>query len=494
MGKDLGVGRIGAAVDAIAERALRGTGTPGAVVAVVTADGAAYVRGYGVREHGKDAPVTPRTLFPMASTTKAVTAAGAALLVGEGRLRWDDRVAKHLPEFRLSDPLADAAVTLRDLLCHRTGMPRHDMLWFRTGRGRAEVVRRFAHAAPNTGFRERYQYNNIGYLAAGEACARAAGHADYDDFVRARLTGPLGMTGVVSRFPEQEAHSERASGHRVTPPAGRRRRPTVVPQPWRDYDNVGGAGCLCGTGEDFAAWLRFQLSGGLAPDGSRLVDAAALRETHTPQVVEPAMDEEGRRLYPETTQRAYAMGWSVFDYRGGHRVLSHAGAQNGFRHRSALAPDAGVGVFVAVSALTFAPEVVRNGVLDLLLGLPERDWLGAYNELQAKAAARAAQRPKADAAKRHKGTRPSRAAGAYAGTYEHAAYGAVTVTEDAARLRLGCANFEPAPLTHRHYDTFRTDGGDPAFEATEVRFALGPDGEVATLTMFGAEFRRTAAG
>jgi CubicO group peptidase (beta-lactamase class C family) len=104
--------------------------------------------------------------------TKAFTAALIALLASEKVLSWDDPVRKHLPEFRLSDPLADANVTLRDLVSHRTGMPRHDMLWYRASCDRSELLRRFAQAAPSAGFREKYQYQNICFAAAGEAAAR----------------------------------------------------------------------------------------------------------------------------------------------------------------------------------------------------------------------------------------------------------------------------------------------------------------------------------
>jgi hypothetical protein len=246
---------------------------------------------------------------------------------------------------------------------------------------------------------------------------------------------------------------------------------------------------LCGTGGDVLRWLRFQLSGGLLPDGTRLVDAAALRETHTPQVVEPALGEEGTRLYPETVQRSYAMGWSVFDYRG-HRILTHAGAQNGFRLRSTFAPDAGVGVYVVANSVTFLPEVVRNGVLDLLFGLPPKDWLGLYNGLQESGEARAAKTKVDRAAKRHKRTRPSRPGAAYAGVYDEPAYGPAAVTAEGDTLRLAWSGFT-ATLKHWHFDAFRAESGDDTFDGTEVHFTLDRDGTPTTLAMVGATFRRT---
>ena len=118
-----------AAIDAIAREALAASRTPGMAIAMVRGDEVVYLRGYGTREAGKDKPVTPDTLFCIGSLTKAFTTTAMAMLVDEGKLGWDDPVVKHLPYFRLSDPVANAGVTLRDLITHRTGVAGHDRLW-----------------------------------------------------------------------------------------------------------------------------------------------------------------------------------------------------------------------------------------------------------------------------------------------------------------------------------------------------------------------------
>ena len=467
------------AFDRIAAAALKATKAPGAAIAVV-AGGEEFARGYGQRSLDADDPVTADTLFAIASTTKAFTTAGMALLVSEGKMRWDDPVRKHLPEFRLQDALADANVTMRDLVCHRTGLPRHDMLWFRAPWGRTEFLRRIGYAKLTEGFRAKYQYQNICFTAAGEAVARTAGFPNFEAFAHARLFEPLGMAGA--NFTNEETLGrEYATPHRSV-------KKQVRAIEWVHHD-VGGAGGIRASARDLVPWLRFQLSGGLGPDGSRLVDEAALRETHTPHVVVPP-DEETRLVFPDTVQQTYGLGWTVFDYRGGHRVVTHGGTLNGFRSVVTLVPDRGIGIAVVSNVYSHAVEIIRCEVLDLLLGLPKRDWTKVYAQRVRTAEANAAKRKREKREKRHKGTRPSLPLSAFAGAYEDPAYGTATVSyAPEAGLSIAWSSFD-CRLKHWHHDRFVTDTDDVDFQEVELQFALGADGEPASLRMFDTDFVR----
>src|SRR5262245_35278297 len=163
------------AIDALIQETLKKWSVPGLAAVVVRDDAVIYLRGHGVRELGKDGPVTPDTVFALASLTKAFTATLLGVLVDEGKADWDDRVNKHLPAFRLADPLADRDVTLRDLLCHRTGLARHDLLWQRATWSLEETVKRMAYLEPAHPFRARYEYCNLTYVAAGQALGKASG-------------------------------------------------------------------------------------------------------------------------------------------------------------------------------------------------------------------------------------------------------------------------------------------------------------------------------
>src|SRR6266536_3608366 len=184
-----------AAIDAVVNQALQRWHVPGCAVAIVKGERIVYLKGYGVKELGKADRVTPDTLFGIGSCTKAVTATAIALLVEEKKMGWDDPVRKHVPFFRLSDPLADRDVTLRDLLCHRSGLSRHEYLWYRAPWSLEETVRRIGHVEPTHSFRSRYEYNNIAYITLGLAIGSASG-MPWNEFVQKRLFTPLGMTGV----------------------------------------------------------------------------------------------------------------------------------------------------------------------------------------------------------------------------------------------------------------------------------------------------------
>ena len=177
------------AIDAILGKTRDAWHAPGIAAAVVR-DDKVYLTGIGVRQLGSDRPVTPDTLFAIGSCTKAFTATALALLVDEGKADWDDPVRKHWPGFRLDDPLADRDVRLRDLLCHRIGLSRHDLLWYRAPWSIEESVRRMAYLERSSSFRSTYEYNNLAYLAAGLTIGRIA-RQPWHEFVQQRLFKPL---------------------------------------------------------------------------------------------------------------------------------------------------------------------------------------------------------------------------------------------------------------------------------------------------------------
>jgi hypothetical protein len=208
-----------------------------------------------------------------------------------------------------------------------------------------------------------------------------------------------------------------------------------------------------------------------------------LNETFTPQVVVPP-EEDTKTLYPERVGTNYGLGWTIWDYRGGHKIVSHGGSIGGFRSHVALLPDKKAGVAILSNMQSFLPEIVRNDVIDLLLNLPAHDWNAAYAARLAKVEAEADSKRAEKAAKRFKGTRPSRPLAVYAGTYDEPAYGTATVAHANNRLSVTWSSFS-SPLRHHHFDTFTTPkGGDPAFEEQTAHFTLGADGDVATLNLF----------
>lgn len=467
-------------LDAYIESSMRAWDVPGFAIAVVKGDSVVFARGYGVREIGKPDRVDENTVFAIASTSKAFTAAALGMLVDEKKLRWDDPAARHLPGFQLYDPYVTRELTVRDLLSHRSGLPRGDRLWWGSPYDRREVLRRVRFLEPSSSFRSSYGYQNIMFIAAGEIIPSVTG-TSWDEFLAQRIFRPLGMTRTsttIRALPDNVAtpHME-VEG-------------VVRPIAWRSFDNVGGAGSMNSSVADMARWLRLMLGRGQV-DGARLLSDSVVKEMHTPQtVIRP--DTLTERLYPETSFRAYGLGWSLQDYRG-HKLVSHGGSLDGMRTQVSMIPALGVGV-VAISNMDGSnlQTAIAYRVLDAYLGrTPSRDWSADLLALRDRGERQEEERRRKREAARVTGTRPSLPLERYAGVYADSLYGRVEIAERGGRLiaRMG-ASFE-AELEHWHFDTFRATWNDPQAGRSWLTFRLNARGEIAGLEVEGlGDFQR----
>ena len=472
-------------MDRMVREALAAWRVPGVAVAIVRGDQVVYLKGHGVRKLGEPDPVTPDSLFQIASTSKAFTTTALAMLVEEGKISWDDPVRQHLEHFRLADPLANENVTVRDLVTHRTGMPRHDSLWYKTGLSREEVIRRLGEAKANKQFRQEYQYHNIQFLAAGELAGKVSG-GTWDDFVRARIFAPLGMKNTTTRFAEATARADRAWPHRRLPDA------TNAAIEWVNFENVGGAGCINSSARDLAQWIRLHLGGGVF-EGQRLIATKNLEETYAPQmVIRP--DARGRQLLPAHTQRSYAMGWWIDHYRGQY-LLTHSGSLDGFRAMVTLAPEHKLGIVVLANlGPTLLPAALSNALLDHLTGLPPRDWnaelLGVVKRHDEEDAAKKTAR----LTKRNAASTPTLKLASYAGSFRAPGYGVLRVNLADGALMIESLTHRAA-LQHYQYDTFSVASGSPTHPHPlgdeELTFRIDADGAVASVQFLNTEFRRT---
>jgi CubicO group peptidase (beta-lactamase class C family) len=470
-----------ATVDTIVADAMAAWHAPAMAVAVVIDDKVVLAKGYGIEEVGTKRPVTPDTLFEIASTTKAFTATAMAMLVDDKKLDWDDPVRKHLPWFRVADPNTDTLITLRDIVSHRSGIGRHDELWDLTDMSRDELLRRVISVPPARPIRTGYIYNNLMFVAAGEAVAAAA-KTSWEDFIRTRIFAPLGMAHSRISYAEWTT-ADHASSHSWNGDTQQ-----VAARTFANYDVLAPAGTIKSSARDMAQWLRFQLAGGVI-DGKRLVSQAALDETHMPQLV-IRRDAESRETSPETNVSSYAMGWNVMDYRG-EMLIAHAGALNGFRTQVALLPGRHSGVVTMTNiGRGLATLSVRNAILDRLLGGPIRDWNALFLAADKKSDERDAKAKLEREAKRIPNTKPSHDLAAYAGKYESSGYGTATITLESGALVLHWAR-QPMTLSHWHYDTFRfLDTENDYDELIEFR-TDATDGKITSLVMFGQEMKRS---
>ncbi|MCX6613141.1 MAG: serine hydrolase [Acidobacteria bacterium] len=462
-------------VKALVEAARNAWAVPGVAVAIVKDDKPLYLAGHGLREAGKTDPVTPHTAFQIASTTKAFTTAAMAMLVDEGKIAWDDPVRKHLNFFRLADPHADALVTARDLVTHRTGLPRHDVLWVRTGLGREELIRRIGLAKPAAQFRGVYQYQNLMFTSAGELVGRVSG-LGWDRFVQQRILLPLGMKDTSTAYADMLRHTNMAMPH-IKGKAN----------PLQNYDNIGGAGSIASSVDDLSRWVRMQLAGGIY-EGTRLVSEKQLQATHEPQMV-IQRTAASREMQPEYTQSSYAMGWFVNHYRG-EMLVMHSGSLSGYRALITMVPRLKMGIVILANENgTNLNEALTNTLLDEYLGLPKtRDW-NAYMLGVVKANDEKEAREKREAEEaRKKDTKPSLPLNSYVGIYREAAYGDVKVSLQQGKLHAEWMRFR-GDMDHWQYDTWKIKA-DGSLKDAIANFQLDEKGSPVRLLLLGQTFLR----
>lgn len=362
-----------AAVDATVARALESWQVPGMAVVVVQ-DGAVQVsKGYGVRKLGTDAKVDADTLFAIASLSKTFAATGLGLLVDEGKLGWDDRVVRHLPDFSLSDPSVTSQVTVRDLLSHRVGLPTFggDVVWFLSASDRAHVLRSIRHVPLSFPFRSGYGYSNLMFLAAGELFPAVAGQS-WEEFTRTRILQPLGMKRTAMTLAEASTRENVATAHSNLDHRGLR------PLPDRNVDVIGAAASMYSSANDLARWLRLHADRG-ALEGKRLLSEERQDELWTLHSVQP-LRRKLRKLFP-TNFNGYGLGWQLNDYAG-HFVARHGGALSGMFSYLLVVPERRLGIAVLTNADTHeAYAAVANELLDAALQRLGPDWIAELKEL-----------------------------------------------------------------------------------------------------------------
>jgi CubicO group peptidase (beta-lactamase class C family) len=471
-----------AAFDALVAKAARDWRVPGMAIAIVKDDSLVFAKGYGVLEVGKPAPATAHTRFAIGSTTKAMTTAALAMLVDEGRLRWDDRVIDYLPDFRLYDPWVTRELTIRDVLTHRSGLPSVDLLWTRADLSNAEMIARLRTVRPASSFRSRWEYNNVVYTIAGAIVAKVSG-MPWEDFVRTRIFGPLQMRESLALVADLPGQPDVAIPHALL-------RDSVRVVPVRSTDGVAAAGSVWSSVSDMSRWMRFMLDSGRVGT-KRLIKPATFSEIIAPQIRAPMEEYPALRL-ARPNSFSYALGWFVQDYHG-ETVWMHTGSIDGMCAIIGLMPDRRLGVYV-LENLDHAElrHALMYQVFDMYAGSTARDWSAELHALFDSLRTRPVPPPPAVAAQAPpKPPTPSLPLDRYVGVFSDSTYGNVVVSmeEGALRARFGSLDFgrlDPGP-----YDTFRPHA--PGISLGNIPLTFVPDGTggIASLRLFGVTFART---
>ncbi len=440
---------------------------PGLALSVIQDGRLIYSKGFGSRDVEQNLPVTPQTLFAIGSCTKAFTAVTMGMLVDEGQLEWDRPLREYLPTFKLKDSFATERMTPRDLVCHRSGLPRHDSMWYNSSASRKELFDRLQYLEPSKDFRTTYQYQNLMFMTAGYLVGQIAG-TSWERFVRNRIFMPLGMTN--SNFSVND--SQKALDFALP---YREKDNKIIQIPFRNIDTVGPAGSINSNVTDMANWILLNLSKGKIGD-QQVVSESSLKEIHSPQMI-----SSKSYRYDESFYSMYGMGWGITSYRG-HLRLSHGGGIDGFTAQVVLLPRDNIGMVILTNRSgTVLPSIISNNVADRLLGLDEVDWNSRIKK-QVEEGEKEDEKAKKEKDKDRKlNTKPSHPLEDYAGDYEHPGYGVISFVIKNDQMN---AEYNSIPYTasHYHYDVFEINN-EMMDEALKVSFFTDLKGNIRSLSV-----------
>lgn len=447
---------------------------PGMAVAVVQNDAVIYQQGFGLRDVEKNLPVTPETVFAIGSSTKAFTAMLVGMLVDDGLLDWHKPIRYYMPDFELMDKFATERMTAIDLLTHRSGLPRHDLAWYRSSRTRKELVDRLKYFEPSKDFRALMQYQNLMYMTAGYLVEVITGKT-WETNIQERIFNPLGMTASNTSVTASQ------KGDNFSLPHRKQEDEDLRWIPFANIDTIGPAGSINSNAVDMVNWLRINLNHGKLGD-QQVVSEDVIDEMQSGQMplVKQAMMFPVMDTHPEVGQASYGMGWFIQNYRG-TKWVHHGGAIDGFIASVSMLPQKNIGV-VCLSNLggKHVPIAVCCNVFDRLLEKEPIDWDTMLEEFTNKALGQVKEVNKKLAESRHPDTQPSHAdLSAYTGEYEHPGYGIFTVSLDNGVLK-GRYNALEFDVEHLHYDVF-TLAVDSMPVKMPISFITAIDGSIAEL-------------
>ncbi|MEM8560954.1 MAG: serine hydrolase [Pseudomonadota bacterium] len=418
-----------AEIDQVVQRAMKEYNVPGLAVGLIKDGEVIHARGYGVREHGKSAPVDEKTLFGIASTGKSFTAAAMALLVDEGKIAWDDRVIDYLPQFQMYDPWVTREFQIRDLLIHNSGLGlgAGDLMLFPSENfTREEIIHNLRYLKPVTSFRSTFAYDNLLYVVAGEVIAVVSGQS-YEDFVDKRILQPLGMKHCAANLIRIKGAHNVAKPHQVVEGELTLAIPDVEP----GVVNVSAAagGMLCSV-DSALKWLEMHLRGGQLSDGSVLISPAQHRYIFTPHTIIPPLPPAMQEMFGSDFS-AYGLGWNVLEFSG-YKMAHHGGAITGMLSQVWLIPELQLGLVIYTNQqAAVARHAIGRRILEAYTSDQQSDWVAIFKDFHTAYRAQA-QAEVPDPAQLN--YTPTRSLTDYTGEYVDPWFGRITISKHDGQL------------------------------------------------------------
>lgn len=445
----------------------------GFAVAVVKGNEVVYLQGFGYRDMEKKLPVTPNTMFAIGSSSKAFTASLMGILQERGKLKLDDKACKYLPAMTINDPTRAQEITIRDMMCHRTGLPRYDYSWYLfNSASKDSLFARLAYMKPTAGLREMWQYNNFMFLGQGLIAEKITG-TTWEENILKEFFMPLGMKRSNTSLKGFTSDADASLPYTVS------KSGVIEKMDYFDISGMSPAGSINSTASDLSNWLKVWVNGGKFKS-AQIIPTAYYEEAISSQMV---MGSGLPAKFNDLTFSNYGLGWMVHSYRG-HYQVEHGGNIDGFSANVAFFPTDSIGIVVLTNQDgSSVPKIVRNIIADRLLGMEYRDWNGTAKK-EADEANKASEQIASDKeGSAVKNTTPSHDLSAYTGSFNNPAYGTIEISNGKNGLQVQIGKYK-AKLTHYHYDYFtveKLDSNQIPVEGLKLSFDTGIDGKIADL-------------
>lgn len=452
------------------QKALEQWEVPGMAIGIVKDNELIFAKGFGVKDINHSKKINKNTNFAIASNTKAFTAAGIMILSEEGKLSLSDKVQDHLPWFELYDSYVSEHMTIRDLLCHRSGLVTFsgDLIWYLSDHSPEEIVRRARFLKPAYGFRESYGYSNIMFITAGLIIEKVSG-LSLEEFMKEKYFEPLQMDRTIISTSDIESMGNYAQPHIDI-------EGEVKKIPYANWDNGKAMGGIISNVVDVSKWLKLQLNKGII-DGDTIFSAESQEEMWTSQISRK-VSSYSKELWPSTHFKGYGLGWGLFDYLG-RKVIMHTGGYDGTISATVLIPEENLGIVILTNKITSLYSPVLYKTLDAFLGGEEKDWATIILERMNK------NRQGSEEVKEDN-TEKIAALGLdkYQGYYSGNVYGGVSISFEDKGLYIRFEHTKDfhSPLTHINANTFEIKFPDaPSLPKGTVCFVLDENEKVSQL-------------
>ena len=465
-------------LDTVFSRVLNEWKAAGFAVAVIEKDKVVYAKGFGYSDFETKKPVTVNTQFAIGSCTKAFTASLLGILRKDGLVDFDKPVTTYLPSLKFYNQDLTNKVTIRDMMSHRTGIPRYDYSWYLFPPSSVDsMIQRIQYFEPTAGLREKWQYNNWMYFLQGVISSKLTGKT-YQENIREKLFGPLGMTNSNLLLEERMAYPDESKGYELKGDS------VISNMEFHDIDAMSPAGSINSTVLDMAKWVTMWINGGKYK-GKEIVPGDYITEAQTAQMaIGGGLPTKDSR---DVFFSDYGLAWMLASYRGHYRV-EHGGNIDGFSASTCFFPSDSVGIIVLSNQNnSVVPSVVRNILADRILGLKYRDWQTIIKSADKKSKSASVNVDSTIINDPKKVTKTSHPLNDFEGIYNNPAYGDIVINEkkDTLFAKIGSIDLW---LRHAYYDIFdgllidKKNGIDTTAEGPKLNFRINESGNFSGFT------------